>query len=113
MSKRFGKARVENCTCDARFTCGACLDAAYFGAPKLPPVKARCHKNGGTCGYFTDGKVYDVRTPYISRRIGEVTDDLGHSRCIPLDGGVCTHIVIGYGDRYRGHECVGTWEVLS
>lgn len=28
MSKRYGKARVPNCTCTYNFTCGACLKAA-------------------------------------------------------------------------------------
>ena len=38
MSRRYGKARVPNCQCEARFTCGPCLAAAppYHFTPNTP-----------------------------------------------------------------------------
>jgi hypothetical protein len=78
-------------------------------------MKARPIFNGGGCDYFTDGKLYDVRTPYISNRVGDVTDDRGNSRVIPLDGGPCAHITLGYATSgwLRPHTLPGHWEVIS
>lgn len=77
-------------------------------------VYVRCCMNGGSCRYFTDGKVYTARKNSISKRLSEVTDDRGDTRVIALDGSKCAHIIRErMHAAHRGfHECVGTWEVV-
>ncbi len=77
-------------------------------------MKARCVMNDGECGYFTDGKVYEVHAS-LTGRIGEVTDDHGHNRVIPLDGGPCAHITKGYATSgwLKPHTLPGYWEVIQ
>jgi hypothetical protein len=72
-------------------------------------VQLRCSKNGGTCNYVTHGRIYNAY-PVGSGRVYEISDDYGHTRVVK-PGPNCPHIISSYEDRFRSHECVGSWEV--
>lgn len=74
-------------------------------------MKLRCHKHGGTCAYFTDGRIYDARLTG-SGRVAEVTDDAGHLRVISLEPGAhCAHVIMPTREGF--HVPVGTWECVD
>lgn len=82
------------------------------------PVKVRPSFNGGTCPYFTDGKLYVAR-PVGSGRVAEVNDDRGNIRVVSLvPGDKCPHLLKHWLQNYDRYEVarqepVGTWEVVA